>query len=231
MESAPRTPRAQRRDPLPALTWVLTRITRQGSIAGGRRMAWFGQGRTGLRYGAGPGGRMRGAPVRLPAGSADILHRRVRFSRLPGEQSHMEQVRYRVRGGSALRGTAFVQGAKNAALPMIAAALLAARGRTVLRNVPLIDDVRRAAELARTVGAQVEFHEAERTMVIDAANINKPVLHGRLTQSFRGSVLFVPALLHRLGEAVLEGVGGCNLGSRNLDFHYRGFARLGAAVA
>jgi len=43
-------------------------------------------------------------------------------------------------------------------------------------------------------------------------------------------VLFVPALLHRLGEAVIEGVGGCNLGSRNLDFHYRGFARLGATV-
>jgi UDP-N-acetylglucosamine 1-carboxyvinyltransferase len=43
-------------------------------------------------------------------------------------------------------------------------------------------------------------------------------------------VLFVPALLHRLGEATIEGVGGCNLGSRNLDFHYRGFARLGATV-
>jgi UDP-N-acetylglucosamine 1-carboxyvinyltransferase len=43
-------------------------------------------------------------------------------------------------------------------------------------------------------------------------------------------VLFVPALLHRLGEATIEGVGGCNLGSRNLDFHYRGFARLGARV-
>jgi UDP-N-acetylglucosamine 1-carboxyvinyltransferase len=140
-------------------------------------------------------------------------------------------VRYRVRGGGALRGTAFVQGAKNAALPMIAAALLASRGRTVLRNVPLIDDVRRAADLARAVGAQVEFHEGERTMVIDAATLNSPILPGYLTQSFRGSVLFVPALLHRLGEAVVEGVGGCNLGSRNLDFHYRGFARLGASVA
>jgi UDP-N-acetylglucosamine 1-carboxyvinyltransferase len=43
-------------------------------------------------------------------------------------------------------------------------------------------------------------------------------------------VLFVPALLHRFGEAVIEGIGGCNLGSRNLDFHYRGFARLGATV-
>jgi UDP-N-acetylglucosamine 1-carboxyvinyltransferase len=68
-------------------------------------------------------------------------------------------------------------------------------------------------------------------MVIDAATLDSPVLPGYLTRSFRGSVLFVPALLHRLGEAVVEGVGGCNLGSRNLDFHYRGFARLGASVA
>jgi UDP-N-acetylglucosamine 1-carboxyvinyltransferase len=56
------------------------------------------------------------------------------------------------------------------------------------------------------------------------------VLPADIARRFRASVLFVPALLHRLGEATIEGVGGCNLGSRNLDFHYRGFARLGATV-
>ena len=140
------------------------------------------------------------------------------------------QTRYRVVGGNPLQGTVFVQGAKNAALKMIAAALLAEKGRTVLRNVPVIEDVRRAAELAQAVGAVVKFHEAERTMVIDASELSSPVLPAEITRRFRGSVLFVPALLHRLGEAVLEEVGGCNLGSRSLDFHYRGFARLGATV-
>lgn len=140
------------------------------------------------------------------------------------------QTRYRVRGGNQLQGTVFVQGAKNAALKMIAASLMASRGRTVLRNVPVIEDVRRAIELAQAVGAVVKFHEAERTVVIDASELTSPVLPAEITRRFRASVLFVPALLHRLGEAVLEGVGGCNLGSRNLDFHYRGFARLGAAV-
>lgn len=140
------------------------------------------------------------------------------------------QVRYRVRGGATLRGTAFVQGAKNAVLPMIGAALLATKGRTVLRNVPIIEDVRRAVELARVLGATVELHEAERTLVIDAGTLNSPVLPAGIARRFRGSVLFVPAVLHRLGEAVIEGVGGCNLGSRNLDFHYRGFTRLGARV-
>src|SRR6266702_689842 len=93
------------------------------------------------------------------------------------------QTRYRVVGGNPLQGTIFVQGAKNAALKMIAASLL-----------------------------------------------SSSVLPAEITRQFRAAVLFVPALLHRLGEAVLEGVGGCNLGSRNLDFHYRGFARLGATV-
>jgi UDP-N-acetylglucosamine 1-carboxyvinyltransferase len=113
---------------------------------------------------------------------------------------------------------------------MIAASLLADKGRTVLRNVPVIEDVRRAVELAQAVGATVRFHEAERTLVVDASELTSPVLPADIARRFRASVLFVPALLHRLGEATIEGVGGCNLGSRNLDFHYRGFARLGATV-
>ncbi|WP_460855546.1 UDP-N-acetylglucosamine 1-carboxyvinyltransferase [Nocardiopsis coralliicola] len=144
-----------------------------------------------------------------------------------------QEVRYRVRGGRPLNGTAFIQGAKNAVLPMIGAALLAAKGRTVLRNVPSIEDVRRALELAEHIGAKVEFHEAERTVVIDASQIGDPeraVLPAHIAARFRGSVLFVPALMHRMGRARIEGVGGCNLGSRKLDFHYRGFARLGAEV-
>src|SRR5205814_2577556 len=85
-------------------------------------------------------------------------------------------------------------------------------------------------ELAEAVGAVVEFHESERTLVVDASNLTSPVLPAEIARRFRGAVLFVPALLHRFGEAVIEGIGGCNLGSRSLDFHYRGFARLGATV-
>jgi UDP-N-acetylglucosamine 1-carboxyvinyltransferase len=140
------------------------------------------------------------------------------------------QTSYYVRGGKPLQGTVFVQGAKNAVLKMIAASLLAEKGRTVLRNVPVIEDVRRAVELAQAVGAQVRFHEAERTLVVDASELTSSVLPAEIASRFRGSVVFVPPLLHRLGEATLEGVGGCNLGSRNLDFHYRGFVRLGATV-
>src|SRR6202020_2829091 len=127
------------------------------------------------------------------------------------------EIRYRVRGGAPLHGTVFVQGAKNAALKMIAASLLASKGRTVLRNVPPIEDVRRAVELAQAVGAVVEFHEAERTLVVDASGLNSPVLPAEIARRFRGSVLFVPALLHRFGAAAIEGLGGGNLGTRKPD--------------
>src|SRR3954451_12720551 len=145
-------------------------------------------------------------------------------------EQHEARVRYEVEGGHRLEGTVFVQGAKNAALPMIAASLLAERGQTVLHNVPLIDDVRAAVDLARAVGAEVQFHEAERVVVVDASTLDSPVLPGSIAGRFRASILFLPPLLLRFGEAVLEDVGGCRLGSRNLDFHYRGFARLGAVV-
>jgi UDP-N-acetylglucosamine 1-carboxyvinyltransferase len=100
----------------------------------------------------------------------------------------------------------------------------------VLRNVPPIEDVRRAVELAQALGAVVKFHEAEQTLVVDASELTSSVLPAEIARRFRASVLFVPALLHRMGEATIEGIGGCNLGSRSLDFHYRGFARLGAIV-
>lgn len=142
----------------------------------------------------------------------------------------MHDVRYRIRGGTPLQGTVVVQGAKNATLPMIAAALLATIGRTVLRNVPAIADVHRAVELARHVGAQVEYHPGDRLLVIDGSTVEQPVLPAELTRQFRGSVLFLPAVLHRCGEVAYEGAGGCNLGTRALDWHYRGLARLGASV-
>jgi UDP-N-acetylglucosamine 1-carboxyvinyltransferase len=142
----------------------------------------------------------------------------------------MSDVRYRVRNAGPLRGTAVIQGSKNAALPMIGAALLAARGRTVLRNVPAITDVQRAVELSRMVGAHVEYHPQDRLLVIDAANVSSPRLPADLTRQFRGSVLFLAPVLHRCSEVIFEGAGGCALGTRGLDFHYRGLARLGAHI-
>ncbi|GCE08712.1 UDP-N-acetylglucosamine 1-carboxyvinyltransferase 1 [Dictyobacter aurantiacus] len=141
-----------------------------------------------------------------------------------------QPVRYHVRGGQRLEGTVIIQGAKNAALPIIAASLLAKRGQTILHNVPLINDVYVAIEIARALGAKIKLHEEEQVMVIDASNITTSNLSPELTNLIRGSVLFLPPVMLRTGRVSIEKVGGCNLGKRSLDFHYRGFVRLGAEV-
>lgn len=139
--------------------------------------------------------------------------------------------RYRVEGGQRLEGSVVVQGAKNAALPIIAASLLVSKGQTILRNVPMIRDVFAAIELARSLGAKVTLHEEDQVLVIDASTLRSNELSQELTSMFRASVLFLAPVLQRMGKVSIEAVGGCSLGKRSLDFHYRGFARLGASLA
>ncbi len=141
-----------------------------------------------------------------------------------------QAARYHIEGRQKLAGSVVIQGAKNAALPIIAASLLASKGQTILHNVPLIRDVFVALELARSVGAKVTLHEEDQVVVIDASTLTTGHLDPALTGVFRASVLFLAPLLQRIGSVSLDTVGGCSLGRRGLDFHYRGFARLGAAI-
>ena len=142
----------------------------------------------------------------------------------------MNRSALRVGGGRPLYGEIRVQRAKNAILAMIAAALVVESGETVLHGVPDIEDVDRAFELLRTVGARVDYDKAIKTARINAAAVSSGVLPDELASRFRGSVLFLAPLLVRLGYVELPGSGGCDIGTRSIDFHHRGFARLGARV-
>ena len=140
-----------------------------------------------------------------------------------------EEVLY-IEGGQSLRGEAVVQGSKNAALPMIAASLLATEGQTVLRRVPPVKDVIVALQVLRELGARVEYDAEDGVAVIDATGDISHRLPEDLSSRFRASVLFVGPLLSRFRRAWIREVGGCTIGSRPTDYHYRGFARLGAEV-
>ncbi len=142
----------------------------------------------------------------------------------------MTNTAFRVEGGYPLYGEIQAQRSKNAVLPMIAAALLPESGQTVLHDVPDIADVNLALDLVRWVGATVEHDREAHTVVIDASTLNTGTLPPNLSQKMRGSVLFLAPLMLRLGYVELPGSGGCDIGTRKIDFHHRGFARLGADV-
>jgi len=141
-----------------------------------------------------------------------------------------EQEYIQINGGKPLSGSVCVQGSKNAILPMLAASLLPEKGCSVIRNVPALNDILVAFDIMRHVGATVDYFPADKTVCVDATALNRSDLPEVLTCRLRASVLFIPALLARLGEVRLPSVGGCPLGARNLNYHYRGFARLGAQI-
>ena len=136
-----------------------------------------------------------------------------------------------IEGGTPLAGEAVVQGSKNAALPMIAASILAESGQTVLHRVPPVKDVLLAMEILRRLGARVDYDPGEGVAVIDATTLSSTQLPGELSHRLRASLLFVGPLLSRFGEVTIEEVGGCSIGARPTDYHYRGFARMGATVS
>ncbi len=133
-----------------------------------------------------------------------------------------------ISGGARLGGTVRVSGAKNAALPLMAAALLTP-DEVYLENVPHIDDVEVQSAVLRALGAEVEWVD-EHTLRIRAANLTDHVAPTQLVQRLRGSFLVVGALLGRLGRAASCAPGGDVIGQRPIDVHLAGFSALGARI-
>ena len=135
--------------------------------------------------------------------------------------------RFFVEGGHRLYGEVEVSGAKNAALKLIAAALLAP-GRTVLHNVPRIKDVETMLAVLDGLGAKTEF--SGNTLSIDASTIDSYTAPYDLVRQMRASIVVLGPLVARFGEAEVSAPGGCNLGLRKFNFHLDGLRALGAEV-
>ncbi len=138
-----------------------------------------------------------------------------------------DEGRLLVRGGRRLSGKVAVSGAKNSALKLMAASLLAP-GKCVLHNVPDIQDVRTMKELLEYLGAAVEF--AGGTMTVDSTAVQSHVAPYELVQRMRASIQIMGPLVARFGVAKVAMPGGCNLGPRKIDIHLRGMTDMGAVV-
>lgn len=134
---------------------------------------------------------------------------------------------YSIQGGRTVSGTHAVSGNKNAALPMIAAALLTSE-KVTISNVPDITDVSAMLDAAKTFGAKVARDVAAGTVTIETPKIGTARIPAELAARIRTSVLFAGPLLARVGRASLPPPGGDAIGHRRLDTHFAGFRALGA---
>ena len=136
--------------------------------------------------------------------------------------------RLAVNGGNQLYGDIFISGAKNAALPLLAAGLMSAGGTGLtLSNVPNLADTRLMIRLLKQLGMTVQQDAG--TVVISGATTNTDAPYDLVSQ-MRASILVMGPLLARNGEARVSLPGGCAIGSRPVDLHIRAMQKLGAIV-
>ncbi len=130
-------------------------------------------------------------------------------------------------GGIPLRGELRISGAKNAALPLIAATLLAP-GEHVLKNVPDLRDTRTFLKLMENLGISWQYDG--HILKVDATHLNFSEASYELVKTMRASVLVLGPLLARLGKAKVSLPGGCAIGERPIDFHIKGFEQMGVNI-
>jgi UDP-N-acetylglucosamine 1-carboxyvinyltransferase len=136
-----------------------------------------------------------------------------------------------VRGGNPLNGTVRVSGAKNAALPAMAAALLT-EDTVILENIPQVRDIVTERNLLAAMGAEVElgYGRAQHRTTISCRNVVNPEASYDLVKTMRASTLVLGPLVARLGHARVSLPGGCAIGARPIDLHLQGLEALGARI-
>src|SRR5437870_13744214 len=146
-------------------------------------------------------------------------------------RNYLDMDEFAIRGGNPLLGTIRVSGAKNAALPAMAAALLAEEP-VILENIPQVRDIETTRKLLAAMGAEVElgYGRAQHRTTLCCRNLASPEASYELVKTMRASTLVLGPLVARCGHARVSLPGGCAIGSRPINLHVAGLERLGARV-
>ena len=136
-----------------------------------------------------------------------------------------------VRGGNPLVGTIRVSGAKNSALPCMAAAILT-EDEVTLENIPQVRDIETERKLLASMGAEVElgYGRAQHRTTISCRNLSDPVAKYEIVKTMRASSLVLGPLVARCGMARVAMPGGCAIGGRPIDLHLKGLEKMGAVI-
>jgi len=132
-----------------------------------------------------------------------------------------------IQGGQPLKGEVRISGAKNAALPILCAALLTSEPLT-LTNVPDLNDIQTMLRLLEQMGVKVA--QSGDTVTLDASGLNNPTAPYEMVKTMRAAVLVLGPLVARCGEAHVSLPGGCAIGARPVDQHIKGLQSMGAEV-
>nr|WP_238992059.1 UDP-N-acetylglucosamine 1-carboxyvinyltransferase [Streptococcus uberis] len=133
-------------------------------------------------------------------------------------------------GQTRLQGEVVVEGAKNAVLPLLAATILASKGKTLLRNVPILSDVYTMNNVVRGLDITVDFDQERNEISVDASgNILDEAPYEYVSQ-MRASIVVLGPILARNGHAKVSMPGGCTIGSRPIDLHLKGLEAMGAVI-
>jgi UDP-N-acetylglucosamine 1-carboxyvinyltransferase len=136
-----------------------------------------------------------------------------------------------IRGGNPLLGTIKISGAKNSALPCMAAAILT-EGEVILENIPQVRDIETERKLLESMGAEVElgYGRAQHRTSIQCAVLSDPVAKYEIVKTMRASSLVLGPLIARTGMARVAMPGGCAIGGRPIDLHIKGLEAMGAVI-
>ena len=135
--------------------------------------------------------------------------------------------KYIIKGSNKLEGKVKISGSKNAALPIIAASILNA-GKTTLYNVPNIHDTQMMFEILKNLGGKVE--KKNNKIIIDTSKIKKYEIPEDLMRQMRSSVILAGSLIGKYQKAIFSYPGGCDIGTRPIDLHLKGFEKLGINI-
>lgn len=136
---------------------------------------------------------------------------------------------YTIEGGHILNGEITIRGAKNAVTKEMVASLLA-EGETILQNVPDIGDVTITADILQAIGCKISLAKNTAVLKIDSSQLKTSHVPMKYSGVNRIPILMAGPLLHRFGEATIPMMGGCDIGSRPVNFHIDGLKALGAKV-
>ncbi|WP_027390456.1 UDP-N-acetylglucosamine 1-carboxyvinyltransferase [Chrysiogenes arsenatis] len=134
-----------------------------------------------------------------------------------------------ITGGQVLRGDVFVSGAKNAALPLLAATLLA-EGETCLLNVPNLRDIDTMRRLLLSLGAESHYVSNEKRFCVQTSPTSPCLAHYDLVRTMRASIVLLGPLLARYGKAKVSLPGGCAIGARPVNLHLSALEKMGAKI-